>query len=204
MNVSNAPSNIVLLSSKYIHDFINLHLPEWAVYHSLKHTSETVEACIEIGTGSGLSSEELEIIILAAWFHDVGYVLKVDEHEEISCNMAEQFLTENKFPRHKVDTVLKCICATKLTHTPASVLEKVIKDADLISLGRLDYIEKNNLLRTEMEIRGKFKYSEGEWLTRSYNFLSSHQYHTDYAKTKFSHQVEKNLNMIKSQLEHVM
>jgi predicted metal-dependent HD superfamily phosphohydrolase len=200
MNVNADRRNVVQLSSEYVHDFISATLPVWAVYHSYGHTCEVVEACREIGTASGLNGDEVEMLMLAGWFHDAGYSIKVEGHEEVGSEMAEKFLAGNKYPRHKIETIVRCILATKLTCTPVTLMEKIIKDADLISLGRGDYIEKNNLLRSEMEVRDKYKFTEAEWLTRSIQFLSSHRYQTEYARENYANQVEKNLRTLQEQL----
>jgi len=202
MTLNASSSHIVQLSSEYVREFVRQHLPVWAVYHSLRHTRETVDACIEIGTGSGLGGDELERLVLAAWFHDAGYSIRVDGHEEVSCEIAENFLTMHGYPRDGIDVILPCIMATKIAGTPASRLERIIKDADLISLGRTEYFEHNDLLRSEIETRDTMKYSDVEWLTRSIDFLSAHRYHTEYAREKYSRQVAENIETLRAQLAH--
>ena len=48
-------------------------LPEGYCYHNLDHTREVVSAASEIGSSSDLEDEDMELIILAAWYHDLGY-----------------------------------------------------------------------------------------------------------------------------------
>jgi uncharacterized protein len=188
-------------SSNYVTQLFREQQPVWAVYHDLLHTIETFNGCLEIGIGSGLSKEELEIICISAWFHDTGYLFTVEEHEERSSEIALNFLEKNGYPGDKINTVINCILATKTTVDPQDLLESVICDSDLISLGKSDYFETNDLLRVEMELRQNIKISEHTWLERSLTFLSAHKFYTDYARLKFNPQLEINLKNLQKKID---
>lgn len=188
-------------SSNYVSQMFKDQQPLWAVYHDLLHTIETFNACLEIGSGSGLTKEDLDIICISAWFHDIGYLFTVDEHEERSSEIALNFLERNDYPGDKINKVINCILATKITVTPQNLLESVICDSDLISLGKPDYFEKNDLLRVEMELRENIKISEFSWLERSLDFLSSHKFYTDYARLNFNQQLESNLINLQKKID---
>ena len=183
----NIDSNNRLLSksSKFVKDLFDKNLPGWAQYHSIQHTMETVEGCLEIGKGSEIDDDDLEILLVAAWFHDTGFTETVEGHEEKSIEIAGSFLRRHRAAEEFVNKINECILATRLNIKPETLLEKIICDADLISLGRHDYFEKNSLLKNEIELREQVEFSNLEWLKRSLQFLDSHQYHTDYAKSKF-------------------
>lgn len=182
--------------SNYVTEIFNKSLPSWAVYHNLAHTIETVQACEEIGNGSGLSENDMEALYISAWFHDVGYIYQADGHEEISSKIALEFLNERNYQKEIVDKVVKCIIATKVSNHPNNLVESVICDADLISLGTTDYLKKNNLLKTEMELREKKKITEGVWIRRSLNFLLSHRFYTDYVNKKYNNQLKINIQKL--------
>ena len=57
----------------YLEEILENKLPAHISYHNLSHTQGVVHAAQEIGQASGLSDNELEIIELACWFHDVGF-----------------------------------------------------------------------------------------------------------------------------------
>jgi len=40
-------------------------------YHNYAHTAETVDTCREIAEGMNATTAETEILLLAAWFHDM-------------------------------------------------------------------------------------------------------------------------------------
>ncbi len=179
-------------TSKFVTQLFAEKLPAWAVYHDLTHTIETVNACLEIGRGSDISEEDLEILCIASWFHDTGYLYRVDGHEEKSSEIALNFLKKNCYSGDKINTVIDCIMATKLNTNPQNLLESIICDSDLITLGKQEYFGKNDLLKFEIELRDGKKISELAWLKRSYHFLSIHKYFTEYAQIKFNPQLEIN------------
>ncbi len=202
MNQINSSNNLKESVSKYVTDLFKEKLPDWAVYHDLWHTIETVEGCEEIGRASFLSEEDLEILYIAAWFHDTGYIYRADGHEEKSSKIASEFLNSKKYPKEKIDKVIRCILATKVSNHPNNLIEGIICDADLISLGTTDYIEKNNLLKKEMETRENKKISEFEWLKRSLIFLSSHKFYTKYARHNYDNQLKINIQNLKEMLSN--
>ena len=92
MAITNQKNTLLQKTSKFVTQLFEKELPNWAVYHDLNHTLETVEGCLEIGKGSDLNDEDLEILLIAAWFHDTGYTLSWVNHEERSAAMAKKFL----------------------------------------------------------------------------------------------------------------
>ena len=196
----NEKNTILDKSSKYVSQFFEKKLPEWAVYHNLQHTIETVNGCLEIGKGSNLKEDDLEIVCIAAWFHDIGYIFKTEGHEEKSAEISLNFLKSNDYPPNKISKVTNCILATKIINHPKNLLESIICDSDLISLGRTAYFEKNDLLKLEIEMRSSKKISDEQWLRRSAKFLSSHKYYTEYAKLNFNLQLRENFLTLQKQI----
>lgn len=170
------------------------------VYHNIDHTLEVVENVKEIGVGEGLTEEELEIVTLAAWFHDTGYCIQSEGHEEVSANYARGFLNVENYPPDKINEVVKCVMATRVPQNPDTLLEKVICDADLAHIGRDDFEVRNNLFRQEYEIYFGKELSEKEWLEKSIDFFSRHRFFTEYSNRKYSAQKEKNIERLKKQL----
>jgi len=201
MSQEKKKDSILENTSTFVNQLFEEKLPSWAVYHDLPHTIETVDGCVEIGKGSGITNEDLEILCIAAWFHDTGYMFNVEEHEEKSSEIALKFLNKNSYPLDRINRVSDCIIATKISITPQNLLESIICDADLISLGRPDYFEKNDLLKLEIERRENKKINELAWLKRSLNFLSSHNYFTEYARLNLGSQLKSNLIILRENID---
>src|ERR1044071_3148029 len=61
-------------------------------YHNLTHTESVVSAVIEIARYYGLNEKDFFICVVAAWFHDIGYLEDRLNHEQIGAIKAEAFL----------------------------------------------------------------------------------------------------------------
>lgn len=117
------------------------------LYHNVEHTLEVFENVQIIGRHEALTQYELDLIKIAALFHDTGVSLKYIGHEKISADNAEKFLNDLKVPKTDISQVVKCILATKIPQDPKSHLERIICDADLFHLASKTYMLKNELLR---------------------------------------------------------
>jgi len=177
--------------------------PEWVRYHNFEHAKAVAKASKTIGAACRLSAEELEGVILAAWFHDAGYVKAIEGHEEKSVEIATSFLRGNGYPQEKIARVAGCIRATKMPQNPKTLMEQVLCDADISHLASKDFLEVSELIRLEIEHRMGRKLAEAEWLTMNTIFVAGHQYHTDYARSKYAPQHAANLAALKERLDQL-
>lgn len=185
-------SDLTLKAEVYV---LNLYKEKSSVshcYHSLMHAKEVVEIIGKMTDEMGINDEEKEILLIAGWFHDVGYFEKDKGHEIVSAEYAEKFLNEQQYPKEKIDKVKECILATKVPTNPKNILEQIICDADLHHLGKKDIEEKSELFRLELETKNICHPTDIEWVESNIKFLKEHSYYTDYAKQEFG--IQKNLN----------
>ena len=106
-------SAIIEKTEKYVSDLLNEKLTENHLFHNLQHTIEMVEAAEEIAGHSDVSKEDLEILLIAAWFHDTGHTQTYDGHEEASCRIASDFLKKESYPEEKINQIIQLILTTK-------------------------------------------------------------------------------------------
>jgi predicted metal-dependent HD superfamily phosphohydrolase len=76
-------------AANYATGLLKNKLSENYRYHNLLHTREVVDAVTEISKGMDLYADEKNILTIAAWFHDLGYVWQQDGHEFIAAELAE-------------------------------------------------------------------------------------------------------------------
>jgi len=193
--------DIVSEVQEYVRKLLGEKLDPWAHYHDFRHTEETVEAAREIGTASGLSDRDMEVLLVAAWFHDTGYTELAEGHEGRSVVIANDFLGRMGYPPENLKKVAGCIMATRVPQDPKNPLEEVICDADMLFLGREEFFRKNDLLKEEIEEREGKTVPAAEWLQRSIDFLTHHVYHTAYCREKLSAGVRKNIETMREQLK---
>lgn len=193
-------STVLLKVSKYVNELFDRKSTIAAMYHNFDHTLDVVANVKEIAKAMNISGEKAEVIIIAAWFHDTGYLYSPVEHEERSITIATAFLKKINYPARKIAEVAGCIRATKVPQRPHNLIEKVMSDADLLSLGKKDSIEKGEMLRWEIEnLTGK-PLSERAWIKQSIAFFQGHHYHTDYAIQHYSENRQKNLKALEQRL----
>lgn len=164
-------------------------------YHNFAHTTEVVKVTGEIAEAMNVREDEKEMLLMAAWFHDLGYTKICKGHEDISIGLAKKFLTENNYPQEKINKVASLINATRMPRNPQNLLEEIICDADLYHLGTNSFDEKGELFKSELEMQMGCKFGPAEWIENNLKFFRHHKYYTSYAKDRF--ETQKNINYIK-------
>jgi uncharacterized protein len=165
-------------------------------FHDQNHTINVVNAVIEIGEKTNLLAEELLIVEVAAWFHDVGYIKQYKEHEKVSIRIAQQFLKELRMNNAFIDNVASCISATEYPQSPKNKMEMVLCDADFYHLAQQDYYKFERALRLEWEKSLNIVYQEQEWNQMNLNMLTSHKYFTAYGREKLQPLKDKNIQKL--------
>ncbi|MEX2336264.1 MAG: Pycsar system effector family protein [Fulvivirga sp.] len=186
-------SKTLIKAEQYITDLFSKELPDKLLYHNLDHTSEVAKMARELGEESNISSEEMEQLVLAAWFHDSGYIKKYNGHEAESVKYAQAFLEKQDYPPEKQKTISRLILSTVAGHEPVDLLEQLIHDADLAHLGMEQFFIKGELLRTELENFHDKSFEELEWEKNQYNFLVINKFFSDAGRSRFSKGRAKNV-----------
>ena len=170
-------------------------------FHSLKHVNRTVKAVQLIAENSKVTAAELEILKIAALFHDIGIVESYDNHEEGSAQIAIEFLEKHNYPVEKINKVKACIIVTNLSLEPKNKLEYIIRDADVIHLGKKSFFKRNSELRQELaNVTGKV-FTDKEWCEFDLIFLDKHKYYTAYAKENLENRKSEHIKEIQSKLD---
>lgn len=190
-------SEIVEKAQHYVSTLLTEELDPRYKYHNLRHTQTVVKSTKELLSFHQLGKEEEERLLLAAWFHDLGYVRGREEHERLSCDMATAFLREQGYDEIGIEQVKELIMATRMDHAPRNLREEIIKDADLSHFVQRTYWETTDRLREELSLFGIADYSDREWRDKNIEiFQDRHQFHTAYAKEHWQEGKDFNLNQL--------
>jgi predicted metal-dependent HD superfamily phosphohydrolase len=168
--------------SAFVTELFKEKLSGQYIYHSLKHTEEVTEAAKRIAGKMNLSDEDCEIVTIASWFHDTGFTVRAQNHEDVSIEIAEKFLRDLNYGEEKIARVRGCINATRFPQFPKNITEEILADADLYYLGTKEYDFRTELLRIEWEKTSGKIFSEKEWIKINIDFLTTHKYFTRFAK----------------------
>lgn len=193
-------NNLVKKATDYVSAMLRERLPEKFVYHDFTHTLDVFDTCKKLGEDHKLSPWDMEILLLAAIFHDTGYTVTIEGHEEESAEIAESFLKENGCPDDKIQKVKSSILATRMPQNPGNLMEEIICDADLSHFGKKEFFERIELLRIELEYTKNLSFSDFEWLKSNIEMLISHPFRTKAALAQFEERRMENLLKLQKKL----
>lgn len=194
-------NSILKKAENFVLNYLNTNLKPEFIYHNFSHTQFVVSKVSEIIQSENLTDDEQEIVLLAAWFHDVGYTIDKAKHEDHSIAIMTIFLNNENYTPKKLDKVAVCISATKLDETPKTLLEKILCDADFSHLASPNYTKISNQLRTEFENIGCGIYTNKEWLEENITVFNTHKYYTKYANINWNSAKNENLIELKKELK---
>jgi len=193
-------SQIVERANIYVTDLLEKGLTPDHIYHNLGHTLSVRDASLELAKNYRLDKEDLELLEIAALFHDTGYTKGYPGHEEVSKGIATVFLKNENFPEEKIEKVMDLIEVTKLGAEPKTLLEKIMKDSDFNTSGG-SYLEKSDALRHEWKVFCGNKMNDLEWLKNNLDFWEGHQFYTGEAQALYGEEKRQTLKKLRKKFE---
>lgn len=166
---------------EYVLKMLRSELPKQYHYHNPEHTLYVQEKALEIGRHEGCSEDELNLLNIAALWHDTGYTRIYRNHEDQSCQLARQYLPKYGITSTDIETICCIIMATKIPQTPKNKLEEIIADADLEYLGTDTFETKSQNLFYELQSINSLL-TEDKWNEMQISFISKHKYFTRFCK----------------------
>ncbi|MCR4032317.1 MULTISPECIES: Pycsar system effector family protein [Flavobacterium] len=193
--------NLIEQSEDFVGNLLKDKLSNLYSYHNFNHTFTVVTAVKELCKKEDVEGYDKEALLVAAWFHDTGYVEGYENHEKASTKIAADFLREKGKSEDFIALVSSLILATVKEYVPRTHLEKIIRDADYAHLMGEEYATTCELLRLELKNTGIVSFSNSEWTRENLNFLmNKHRFYTDYALRKWQPLKEKNLLLIQKKI----
>jgi uncharacterized protein len=201
------------LASQYAIDLLQRELMPAFTYHSMNHTLDVVSHCDRLAELEGIDAESRRLLLVAAYFHDVGLTAITSTdldafeagrsvHEEKAAQIAREILPTYGFEAEELEIIARLIMATKWGHLPQDMLEQIISDADMSSIGQeKDYFMKTSEgLRRELSAFG-IENNEIEWYENQKDFVGTYVYHTASAHSLFDANRLLNVVAIQARLD---
>ncbi|HTF19486.1 MAG TPA: HD domain-containing protein [Chryseolinea sp.] len=151
-------------------------------FHSLEHTRGVARNSFRLAQMASCSYAELEMLLVAAWFHDTGYIVGSVGHEQERARIAIAFLRPFNRSSEFIGGIRDLILATRVPPSPFNLLEEIICDADMAHLGSVEYWHCEALLRRELESAEGVVLSDEDWARKNISFFQQHSYYTKYAR----------------------
>lgn len=181
----------------YLMPKLEKNLPAHLTYHNANHTKEVIRVAEHLARTELLTGHETEILRTAALYHDAGFLEGYDNHEELSCKIARESLSQFGYRPEDVEHVCRLIMATRFNQKPADKLEEILCDADLSYLGTENYFSIAESLFMELQKEGKLK-TWDEWQKLQFKFLENHHYYSSSAKRLYTGTKSHNFLLFKS------
>ena len=168
-------------------------------YHQYEHALSVMERWIYLATMEWCSEEEIEIIAIAALFHDTGFVIQYENNETFGAKIAQNYLRTVLYPNEKIHIIQNIILATTPKNQPSNLLEKIIKDADMDNLGRDDFFDINKKIKKEVELMKNIKIKDPDWYHASLDVIEWNTFYTNTQIRERNENLIKNMNQLKKQ-----
>ena len=195
MTTPHTPATQRLLNVEaYVRRLFAEKLPKNLLYHNADHTLHPLLGVAAIADKlaqlEGIAKDQQELVVAAAYMHDVGYTEQYAKNEPIGARIAGEILPAYGFMPHEIRIIQEAILCTDLSQQPKSHLERILRDADVDHVGREDFFEKGEALRKELSI-----ISINEWLAMQSKFLEQHQFYTESARRLGEVKKQENISL---------
>tara|TARA_Y100000385_G_C12919955_1_gene562098 strand:+ start:33 stop:689 length:657 start_codon:yes stop_codon:yes gene_type:complete len=163
------------------------------VYHSYFHTVDVIDQAIKLGSNAQLCERDLEIITVAALFHDAGFLKQHHDNEPIGARMAETSMrVVGDYSDAEIDLVTQMILDTKLimqgcAQISNTRLSPYLLDADLSNLGRTIFWRQTAAVAAEIGI------DFDKFMPNTRGLMERHDWQSDAGRKVYGEQKEKNL-----------
>jgi predicted metal-dependent HD superfamily phosphohydrolase len=185
---------IITEAEQYVTSLLRKELSHNFLYHNLTHTQRVVKFTKTLIEAEKVSPNDANALIIAAWFHDVGYTEGSTDHEAKSVTIVTPFLKERNVDDATISKISDLIMATKMDHEPKNILENIIRDADCVHFKSKSYTEISDFLRAEWELDKGTVYSDSEWTEQNVLFYTKHhRFYTNFANDNWQKGKDRNL-----------
>ena len=195
---------IIDAAAAYAAKLLTEKLPPEFIYHDLTHTLDVVKNVIEIGTNSNFEKEKLELVQLAAIFHDTGWTKSIKSHEEAGSNIAREFLASQNVNETDINEICELILSTEHNTTPKTLGQKILHDSDILHIGKKKFYSKSLALKSEIEQIEKRKISELSWIEFTLDYFEKNNFLTDYVIENYSNKRQKNISKLNVKKNEIM
>lgn len=170
-------------------------LPPYLTYHCVDHTLYVLNRAEYIGIKEKIGKEDMFLLKVASLYHDIGFIHHSQNHEDLSCEIAQKELKVFEFHDGEIDKICGMIQATCIPQKPQNHLENILADADLEYLATNRFFPVADRLYREL-LHFNPELTLEEWNNIQVKFISSHHYHTRYCRQYKERFKQKNLKKL--------
>lgn len=172
-------------------------------YHAVQHSRDVFEETVRFALHDGVSQRHLELLSIAAAYHDAGYMEQYNDNEPIGAAMAARAMkAAGTYSQSEINQVGQMILSTQVKMTAAGVSRVelapyagYLMDADLGSFGRDDFFEKCQQLIDETGATPEAMYQQ------AWKMISTHIWYTPAARSLRESKRQQNVKDLEVRLQ---
>ena len=177
---------------------LSTSLPLNYYFHNANHSHDVLSEVVFLALAENLTPRQIELLAVAAAYHDSGFLYTVTEHEAKSAEVVRQAMSKaGGYAAEEGELVGQLILDTKLLAGPLGPMQKpntpisgCLLDADLANLGRSDFMVRFDDLCRE---RGRNKQ---QLIAPALALVEQHQWWTATARALYQGAKERNLKLL--------
>jgi uncharacterized protein len=180
---------------------LRAELPAKLVYHAYPHSQDVFEEAIRFAVIGGLNSRDMELVAIAAAFHDAGFITTPVANEPIAAELAATEMHKAGYSAAECALVRQMILDTALISTPRGLVQSpstplsgYLLDADLGNLGRDDFFHKGDLQRQETNVE------ESTFWKTTLSLIQAHSWITPVARAMRDMKQRRNIALLEEKL----
>src|SRR5688572_24882505 len=121
--MTEAAQQLLVQVRQYVVNLLHTKLNPAFIFHNLDHTKDVVKSSELLADYYKIGDEDRLPLLVAAWFHDTGYINGMAKgHEYVSQKIAREFL-EGKADQDFITKVNRCIDSTRVPQSPGSQID---------------------------------------------------------------------------------
>ncbi|QSE97370.1 Pycsar system effector family protein [Fulvivirga lutea] len=187
------PTAILKKTENYLHKKFKENDSSSLNYHNWSHTQSIVSIAKELCNEAGLTINECEQVLLAAWFVNSGYLYDYENFISHSIKEARDFLSQNDFNKERANQIVDLIEGSGEAGAKRSKLHEILHDAIISDIGKKRFFRRSELLRIERKQVLDEEYTEQDWEQRRYDYLVETNFLTKEAKSLYGSRRSKNI-----------
>lgn len=179
---------------------LKYELPANLHYHTAAHTDDVLQEALIYGMHDNLKERDLELLAVAAAYHDAGFLVGRGDTEIRASEMVRSAMYKaDSYSTAEIELVYQMILDTQLIREaeqlrqiPHTELSKYLLDADLSNFGREDFLDKLELVHKEVGVERK------PFLVDTLQLMLGHEWYSTAAKKLRARKKKQNLAKLKT------
>lgn len=197
--------DIINKAEDYIKDLYATQAHELLLFHNLAYTNHVVKSANKILLNENLDSKQTEMVLIAAWFINIGFLFDFVEHRKQSIKKTNCFLAEINYPPNKTKVITTAIEKVLKNEKSDKKIEKILADANNSIFSSDVFLLWVKYHRQERNYFVKPKITKRSFWQHTHNLLNEHYFNTKSALNLYqagkSENIEKISLLLADQLE---